>query len=517
MAGNQQPRVLQALDMARTQWYHFTAIAIAGMGFFTDAYDLFSISLVVDVIGHRYYGYRDGRPPRGVSAAISVVALCGTVPGQLVFGWLGDKMGRKRIYGYTLILMVACSLASGFSFSKRTGKSVVTVLCFFRFWLGVSIGGDYPLSATIMSEYANKRTRGAFIAAVFAMQGFGNLAAGIVGMIASKAFEKASPDDIDYIWRIVLMIGAIPALLTYYWRMQMPETARYTVLVAKNAKQATSDMSRVLGMHIVPNEEEEAALDDELVGEGDDQYGLFSTEFRRRHGIHLIGTTVCWFVLDVTFYSLNLFMQDIFTVVGVLPSPDEPGNQVTRMIRATGLHTAVALGGTLPGYFFAVAFIDRIGRIKIQLLGFTMMTVFTLCLAIPYDQWQKPKNRVGFVIMYGFTFFFANFGPNTTTFILPAEIFPARLRSTCHGISGAVGKVGAILGVLAFSLMDAHFKALLFVLVGCNLVGIVFTLLLPETKGKSLEEITGETEERQPIDDKAAVVNAAQGVHAVSI
>jgi PHS family inorganic phosphate transporter-like MFS transporter len=170
MATNQQPRVLQALDVARTQWYHFTAIVIAGMGFFTDAYDLFSISLVVDVIGHRYYGYLGGKPPRGVSAAISVVALCGTVPGQLLFGWLGDKMGRKRIYGYTLILMVACSLASGFSFSKRTGKSVVTVLCFFRFWLGVSIGGDYPLSATIMSEYANKRTRGAFIAAVFAMQ-----------------------------------------------------------------------------------------------------------------------------------------------------------------------------------------------------------------------------------------------------------------------------------------------------------------------------------------------------------
>ncbi|KAK1677314.1 hypothetical protein QYE76_038162 [Lolium multiflorum] len=360
MAGNQQPRVLQALDVARTQWYHFTAIAIAGMGFFTDAYDLFSISLVVDVIGYRYYGYRGGRPPRGVSAAISVIALCGTVPGQLVFGWLGDKMGRKRIYGYTLILMVACSLASGFSFSKRTGKSVVTVLCFFRFWLGVSIGGDF-----------------------------------------------------------------------------------YTML--------------------------------------------------------------------------DIFMLDIFTIFGVLPSPEESGNQVTRMIRATGLHTAVALGGTLPGYFFAVAFIDRVGRIKIQLLGFTMMTVFTLCLAIPYDQWQEPKNRVGFVIMLGFTFFFANFGPNTTTFILPAEIFPARMRSTCHGISGAVGKVGAILGVLAFSFMGTHFKALLFVIVGCNLVGIMFTLLLPETKGKSLEEITGEMEECQPLDDKAGLVDAAQGIHAVSI
>ena len=139
--------------------------------------------------------------------------------------------------------------------------------------------------------------------------------------------------------------------------------------------------------------------------------------------------------------------------------------------------------------------------------------------------------------MYGFTFFFDNFGPNTTTFILPAEIFPARLRSTCHGISGAVGKLGAIIGVLAFSFMSprdqgeflqrdqqdqqkdqrGHFQALLFVLVGCNLVGILFTLLLPETRGKSLEEITGETEECQPMDDKAAVVNAAQGIHAVSI
>jgi PHS family inorganic phosphate transporter-like MFS transporter len=315
------------------------------------------------------------------------------------------------------------------------------------------------------------------------------------------------------------MIGAIPALLTYYWRMQMPETARYTVLVAKNAKQATTDM-QVLGVHIAPEEEEEeqAAQDDGLVGTDDDQYGLFSREFCRRHGIHLIGTTVCWFVLDVTFYSLNLFMKDIFTVVGVLPRPNKPGNQVKRMIRATGLHTAVALGGNLPGYFFAVAFIDRIGRIKIQLLGFTMMTVFTLCLAIPYEKWREPKNGAGFVVMYGFTFFFANFGPNTTTFILPAEIFPARLRSTCHGISGAVGKLGAIIGVLAFSFMETHYKALLFVLVGCNLVGIVFTLLLPETKGKSLEDITGETEEcQQPLDDKDAVVNVAQGIHAVSI
>uniref|UniRef100_A0A453ADC2 Major facilitator superfamily (MFS) profile domain-containing protein n=1 Tax=Aegilops tauschii subsp. strangulata TaxID=200361 RepID=A0A453ADC2_AEGTS len=122
LMARKQLKVLHALDIATTQVYHFTAIAIAGMGFFTDAYDLFSISLVTDL--------------------------------------LGDKVGRRHIYGVTLKLMVICSIASGLSF-HRSRKSVITTLCFFRFWLGFGIGGDYPLSATIMAEYANKKTRGA--------------------------------------------------------------------------------------------------------------------------------------------------------------------------------------------------------------------------------------------------------------------------------------------------------------------------------------------------------------------
>ncbi|KAF0892427.1 hypothetical protein E2562_015489 [Oryza meyeriana var. granulata] len=509
MAGNQQLRVLHALDVARTQLYHFMAIVIAGMGFFTDAYDLFSISLVTDVLGHVYY---QGQLPRNIYAAVTGIALCGTVPGQLVFGWLGDKMGRKRIYGVTLLLMVVSSLASGLSFSKREGRNVVAVLCFFRFWLGVSIGGDYPLSATIMSEYANKRTRGAFIAAVFAMQGFGNLAAGIVGMIVSAAFKGSRPSKIDYVWRIVLMFGAIPAALTFYWRMKMPETARYTALISKNAKKAAMDMSAVLNVNIVP--------DDEAVSQlvRQDQYGLFSIAFLRRHGLHLLGTTVCWFVLDVTFYSLNIFMKDIFMDVGLLPRPDwDQNHPLQRMITMTALHTLIAFCGTLPGSFFTVAFVDRIGRVKIQLIGFTMMTAFMFCLAFPYYYWMKHC-KSGFAIMYGFTFFFANFGPNTTTFIIPAEIFPARLRSTCHGISGAVGKLGAIVGVFSFLNTDYNtddnIRIFLFVLTGCNLVGFIFTLLLPESKGKSLEDLTGEIVEADPPDDASQTVSP-QHIHIV--
>ncbi|MCO5564711.1 hypothetical protein L7F22_018378 [Adiantum nelumboides] len=193
MAGGQQLEVLSALDKAKTQWYHFTAIIIVGMGFFTDAYDLFCISIVSRLLGRiYYYNPATGKPgtlPPNVSAAVNGVALCGTLACQLFFGWLGDKLGRKKVYGATLMLMVICSIASGLSFGS-TAKSVMTTLCFFRFWLGFGIGGDYPLSATIMSEYANKRTRGPFIAAVFAMQGTGILAGAAVSIIVSAAFNN---------------------------------------------------------------------------------------------------------------------------------------------------------------------------------------------------------------------------------------------------------------------------------------------------------------------------------------
>ncbi|XP_010558852.1 PREDICTED: inorganic phosphate transporter 1-1 [Tarenaya hassleriana] len=238
MAEDQQIGVLKALDVAKTQLYHFTAIVIAGMGFFTDAYDLFCISLVTKLLGRIYYfdptSPKPGTLPPDVSAAVNGVALCGTLAGQLFFGWLGDKLGRKKVYGITLILMVLCSVASGLSFG-HAAKGVMTTLCFFRFWLGFGIGGDYPLSATIMSEYANKKTRGAFIAAVFAMQGVGILVGGMVALIVSSIFDHqfpaptyavdralSTPPQADYVWRIILMVGALPAALTYYWRMKMP-------------------------------------------------------------------------------------------------------------------------------------------------------------------------------------------------------------------------------------------------------------------------------------------------------
>ncbi|XVF39377.1 hypothetical protein PTKIN_Ptkin01aG0029700 [Pterospermum kingtungense] len=523
MAKDDQPvGVLTMLDSAKTQMYHIKAVIISGMGFFTDAYDLFCISLVTKLLGRIYY-HVDGSPkpgtlPPNVAAAVNGVALCGTLAGQLFFGWLGDKLGRKRVYGITLWLMMICSIASGLSFGSSP-KAVMGTLCFFRFWLGFGIGGDYPLSATIMSEYSNKKTRGAFIAAVFAMQGFGILTGGAVAIAMASIFGAiykapaysvdplgSTVPQADYVWRLILMFGALPAALTYYWRTKLPETPRYSALVAKDEEKALGDMSKILNIEKQTQNKEMA---EKRVIQKPKSFGLFSKQFLRRHGLHLLGTASTWFLLDIAYYSQNLFQKDIFSAVGWLPAA-QTMSAVDELYYIARAQSIIAVCGTVPGYWFTVALTDYIGRFAIQMIGFFFMTVFMFALAIPYHHWTLKQNNIGFVLMYGFTFFFANFGPNTTTFIVPAEIFPARFRSTCHGISAAAGKAGAIIGAFGFlyasqnqdeSKADPGYPAgigmrnSLLVLGAINVLGLFLTLLVPEPKGRSLEEISGENEE----------------------
>ncbi|KAG2276842.1 hypothetical protein Bca52824_059397 [Brassica carinata] len=286
------------------------------------------------------------------------------------------------------------------------------------------------------------------------------------------------------------MLGAVPALLTYYWRAKMPETARYTSLVAKDPEKATSDMSKVLDVDI-----EAGFAKNDQARVSSDEFGLFSKKFLRRHGLHLLGTATTWFLLDIAFYSQNLFQKDIFTTIGWLPSA-KTMNAIQELYQIAKAQTLIALCGTVPGYWFTVALIDWMGRFKIQVLGFSFMTASLIGLAIPYHHWTLPHNRIGFVVLYSLTFFFCNFGPNATTFIVPAEIFPARLRATCHGISAASGKAGAMVGSFGFAALvkAVGMKTTLLIMAGISFVGLLFSFLVPEPNGKSLEELSGEAE-----------------------
>ncbi|MBO0893968.1 MAG: MFS transporter, partial [Acidimicrobiales bacterium] len=145
----------------------------------------------------------------------------------------------------------------------------------------------------------------------------------------------------------------------------------------------------------------------------------------------------------------------------------------------------------------------------LQSIGFAGMAgAFLLIGAVP-----GLTGMVGpFLAVYGISYFFTEFGPNTTTFVLPAECFPTSVRATGHGISAGVGKLGAVIGVFVFPILSAHLhlRGTLLVTGGLALAGLALTQVLPEPARRSLEEVSGEEEPpalvADPVDQPVTVV-----------
>ncbi|KAK6939182.1 Major facilitator, sugar transporter-like [Dillenia turbinata] len=304
----------------------------------------------------------------------------------------------------------------------------------------------------------------------------------------SNATNDHTPEEADLVWRLILILGAIPAGLTYYWRIMMPETARYTALVEQNIRKAVKDMEKVFE---IPMDQ----MIQDLKGLPSTQsYPLFSMQFLRHHGINLCACAMSWFLVDVVYYSSNLFQSHIYK--RLLPDPREV-NAYQEAYEVAKLQAIIAICSTIPGYWATVFLMDHVGRVKIQALGFFFMATCLLAIGLPYATYWNTHSGFGFIFLYGLTFCFSNFGPNTTTFIVPAELFPARFRSTSHGISGAVGKVGAIVGAVGFlwasdckgDAKEMEMTASLVTLALVCILGMLLTLsFTPETMGRSLEE-----------------------------
>ncbi len=210
--------VLQRLDAAQITPLHWKIMFISGMGFFTDAYDLFIIGVVMALLKEQW------QISPTAEGLVTSTALLASAVGALLFGRIADMLGRKRIYGYEVLVLAAGAIASALSPS-------IWWLIAFRVVLGIGIGGDYPVSSTIMSEYAGKATRGFLVTLVFTMQAAGL----IVGPLLAAAL-LVTPLSHDMVWRVLLAFGCVPALAVFWMRRQMAETPRY--LLASGQHQA---------------------------------------------------------------------------------------------------------------------------------------------------------------------------------------------------------------------------------------------------------------------------------------
>lgn len=284
------------------------------------------------------------------------------------------------------------------------------------------------------------------LALVFAMQGLGILLAALMAVIAISVVGKfnieADVANLDYVWRFLAGFGAVPALCAVYFRLTIPESPRYTMEVEGEAAKAAVDADNFM------HGSSTSIQTDVAVHGGVNPTKAYLGRFTAYFGIWknakiLIACSMCWFLLDVGYYGTNLNTSIVLKAIGFADS--KHGAYWFVWQTAVG-QLIIALCGNVPGYFFTVIFVERWGRKPIQLMGFTMLTICFLVLGVGYDA-IKSNSVAAFVVIYSLAQFFFNFGPNSTTFIYPAELFPTAVRSSGHGIAAASGKLGAIVSV----------------------------------------------------------------------
>ena len=227
MADTMSGDLIGALDEVKLSRFHLRAAIVSGMGFFTDAYDLFIIGVASTLIKQEWH------LGTGKLAVLNATMLGAACLGAIVFGRIADLVGRKRVYWLVAAVMAVAAIGSALAPS-------FWVLIGFRFLLGVGVGGDYPVSAVLMTEYANRTNRGRLVGLVFSTQALGLVVGPVIalGLLGSGLSGGIT-------WRVLLGLGAVPAAAVVYLRRRMPESPRYQSQVQGKGEQAAAAIAPV--------------------------------------------------------------------------------------------------------------------------------------------------------------------------------------------------------------------------------------------------------------------------------
>jgi len=272
-------------------------------------------------------------------------------------------------------------------------------------------------------------------------------------------------------WRLLIGLGSVPAAVALYFRLTIPETPRFTMDIEQNIEQASHDISNVIHEQVYHNLESVVRIQAPKASVAD-----FKAYFGQPKNFKvLFATAYSWFAIDVRSFSFGLIISQFKSTKHLQVAYYGLGLNSTSILRSAIYkdpkstdaeyiykkfsllcvgNIIISAAGLIPGYWVTFLFIDSWGRKPIQLMGFAIITVLLVAMGSLYTAFKNAENTdKAFLFLYCLTNFFQNFGPNTTTFIVPGEIFPTRYRSTAHGISAASGKLGAILSQIVFSVL----------------------------------------------------------------
>lgn len=438
-------------DQAKFSKFHLRSVLTTGMGVFADGYDLSSISVVLALV-LASFGIKALDTLE--SSLLAGSALAGATIGALAFGQLANK-GRKRYYGIDVGLMAIAGLAQAFV------PNVMTLII-VRFILGLGVGADYTLSPMIMGEHASAKDRGKSMA-------FGFGVTWVTGAAVSALLDLglttlgASP---DLVWRVVLGASAIFPASVIYLRRKMPETTRYLARVEGDTATAARIISEI-------DEKEIAPIDPKAIKDPNSAWHYIKKDPKR-----VIGPVLLWFLFDIVAYSGILFG----------PSLIAKGLGLSA-VSFSLLNTALF---TIPGAVIGLSLLDRVGRRPVQVLGFIGMAGALIAFGLYSGSVAAMVPTTG-LILYGLQNFFSQGGPGSVSAsgILGVELSPTKARGFVQGLTVAGGRVGATIAAFVFpALFKAYGEsfAIYFLAAIAGLAAVLTIVLIPETKGLSLEE-----------------------------
>lgn len=444
-------------DSPRTRKFQRKVTLLSAGGVFLDGFDLTIIAVAMPMIVGEW----------GLGAAEKSVltssAIIGSFIGAVTLGNLTDRFGRKAMYIIDLLAFVLFAALTAFA-------PGLWWLVVFRFLLGIGIGADYPISATLVSEFAPKKGRGKLSTSLGAMWFVGAVVAYLVGLLTLPLGDVA--------WRAMLLIGAVFALIVFVFRVTLPESPRWLVAHGR-FEEAQDVVEKITGVRPSHDEVEEEAARPAHAAARTSRWSSLFTGRQRNRTLFVCGF---WFCYATAYYGISMYTPTIL-------APFTQGNQVA-VIVGSGIVAVLGLIGSLIG----MNLVDTWGRRPLIITSFAGLTAALVVLALTVN-----PQLVFLIVLFSIAVLFANSGGGILNFVYPTELFPTELRATGSGLATSVSRIGSILGVVAFPNMVAAWgnNAALWVFAAVGLAGLLICLFMaPETKNRGLEEINAEENAR---------------------
>lgn len=433
---------LEALPLGR---FHYKLLLVTGLGWLFDSMDTGLIAFILPVLAKEW-----GLAP-GQMGLIGSIGLIGMALGAVVSGTIADRIGRKKVFTITVLLY---SIASAFCALSWNYQSLLV----FRFLVGFGLGGELPVAATLVSEYAPSRVRGRFIVLLESFWGLGWIAAACIAYFFIPLYG----------WRMAFLIGALPALYVCLIRMHMPESVRYLLAHGRvgEARQIVVSLERQLHVPVAPFVSEEETVP--VVAKAS-----FRELWKKPFASRTIMLWLVWFGINFSYYGIfmwlpSLVFQQGFTVV------------------KTFEYVLIMTLAQLPGYYCAAWLVDKIGR-KYTLSAFLLFSGVA-------SYFFGHASTAAALMMWGSVMSFFNLGAWGVLYTYTPEQYPTAIRALGSGWAAGFGRFGGMAAPMMVGALLARsfgFASVfyMFALVFAAVAVIVMSLGV-ESKQKDLESIS---------------------------